>query len=55
MRGKRISSLKRVGEPLTVVYSIKLTQSQRITLARLGPEWVREQLEKVMRKPNDKA
>jgi hypothetical protein len=55
MRDKRISSLKRVGEPLTVVYSIKLTQSQRITLARLGPEWIREQIEKAVRKPNDKA
>jgi hypothetical protein len=52
MRGKRIAKAKRVGEPLTIVYSIKLTQSQRITLARLGPEWIREQIEKA-KKPND--
>jgi hypothetical protein len=55
MRGKRIAKAKRVGEPLTIVYSIKLTQSQRITLARLGPEWIREQINKVMGKPNDRA
>jgi hypothetical protein len=55
MRDKRIDKAKRVGEPLSVVYSIKLTQSQRITLARLGPEWIREQINKVMGKPNDRA
>jgi hypothetical protein len=55
MRDKRIAKAKRVGEPLTVVYSIKLTQSQRIVLARLGPEWIREQLNKVTGKPNDRA
>jgi hypothetical protein len=39
---------KRVGEPLSVVYSIKLTQSQRIKLLQLGgPKWLREQIDKV--------
>lgn len=52
MRDNRISKQKRVGEPLSVVYSIKLTQSQRIALMRLGPEWLREQIEKAK---NDKA
>ena len=34
-------------EPLTVVYTVKLTQSQRIKLAQLGgPKWIREQIEK---------
>lgn len=47
MRDKRISKQKRVGEPLAVVYCIKVTQSQRIALMRLGPEWVREQIDKV--------
>jgi hypothetical protein len=43
-----------IKEPLTVVYSIKLTQSQRIKLAQLGgPKWLREQIEKAMRKPDD--
>ena len=41
-------------EKLTVVYTVKLTQSQRIKLMQLGgPKWVREQIEKAMRKPND--
>ena len=40
-------STKRVGEPLSVVYSIKLTQSQRIKLLQLGgPKWLREQIDK---------
>ena len=47
-------SAKRPGEPLNVFYSIKLTQSQRIKLMQLGgPKWIREQIEKAMRKPND--
>lgn len=52
MRDKRIDKAKRVGEPLTVVYSIKLTQSQRIALMRLGPEWIRTQIDKAQ---NDKT
>ena len=37
-------------EPLTVVYSIKLTLSQRIKLLQLGgPKWVREQIDKSKR------
>jgi hypothetical protein len=52
MRDKRISKQKRIGEPLAVVYCIKVTQSQRIALMRLGPEWLREQIEKAK---NDKA
>lgn len=44
-RDKRIDQDKRVGEPLSVTYSIKLTQSQRITLMRLGPEWIRTQID----------
>lgn len=44
---------KRVGEPLSVVYSIKLTQSQRIKLLQLGgPKWLREQIDKAQ---NDKT
>jgi len=40
-------SAKPAGEPLTVAYSIKLTQSQRIKLLQLGgPKWIREQIEK---------
>jgi len=46
MRDKRISKQKRAGEPLSVVYSIKLTQSQRIAVARLGPQWMRNQIER---------
>ena len=46
MRDKRIDKTKRVGEPLSVTYSIKLTQSQRITLMRLGPQWIRNQIER---------
>jgi hypothetical protein len=46
MRDKRIPKQKRVGEPLSVVYSIKLTQSQRIALIRLGPQWMRNQVER---------
>ena len=46
MRDTRISKQKRVGEPLSVTYSIKLTQSQRITLMRLGPQWIRNQIER---------
>lgn len=44
-RDKRIDQDKRLGEPLSVTYSIKLTQSQRITLMRLGPEWIRSQID----------
>ena len=34
-------------EPLTVVYTIKLTQSQRIKLMQLGgPQWIRSQIER---------
>ena len=40
-------------EKLTVVYTIKLTQSQRIKLHQLGgPKWIREQIEKAK---HDKA
>ena len=46
MRDNRISKQKRVGEPLSVVYSIKLTKSQRIALMRLGPQWMRNQIER---------
>lgn len=52
MRDKRIPQNKRVGEPLSVVYSIKLTQSQRIALMRLGPEWLREQIDKAKKENN---
>jgi len=52
MRDKRIAKAKRVGEPLSVVYSIKLTQSQRIALMRLGPEWLREQIDKAKKENN---
>ena len=46
-------STKRTGEPLTVVYTVKLTQSQRVKLLQLGgPKWIREQIEKAMEKPN---
>jgi hypothetical protein len=34
-------------EKLTVVYTIKLTQSQRIKLMQLGgPQWIRNQINK---------
>jgi hypothetical protein len=46
MRDNRISKQKRAGEPLSVVYSIKLTQTQRIALMRLGPQWMRNQIER---------
>jgi hypothetical protein len=40
-------SAKRPGEPMNVFYSIKLTQSQRIQLIKLGgPEWIRNQIER---------
>jgi hypothetical protein len=40
-------SAKRPGEPLNVFYSIKLTQTQRIQLIKLGgPEWIRNQIER---------
>ena len=39
---------------LMVVYSLRLTKAQRIKLMQLGgPKWVREQIEKATRKPND--
>jgi hypothetical protein len=48
-RDKRIDQNKRSGESLSVTYSIKLTQSQRIALIRLGPEWIRSQIDAVSR------
>ena len=40
-------SAKREGEPLIVVYTIKLTQTQRVKLLQLGgPEWIRNQIER---------
>ncbi len=40
-------SAKRPGEPMNVFYSIKLTQTQRIQLIKLGgPEWIRNQIER---------
>jgi hypothetical protein len=48
-RDKRIDQGNRVGEPLSVTYSIKLTQSQRVALIRLGPEWVRSQIDAASR------
>jgi hypothetical protein len=34
-------------EKLTVVYTIKLTQSQRVKLLQLGgPQWIRNQIER---------
>lgn len=34
-------------EPLTVVYTVKLTQSQRVKLLQLGgPQWIRNQIDK---------
>jgi hypothetical protein len=40
-------SAKRLGEPMNVFYSIKLTQTQRIQLIKLGgPEWIRTQIER---------
>lgn len=42
-----------IKDRLTVVYSIKLTQAQRIKLMQLGgPEWIRQQIEKAK---HDKA
>ena len=39
---------------LSVVYTVKLTQNQRVKLIQLGgPKWIREQIEKAMEKPND--
>lgn len=39
---------------LSVVYTVKLTQAQRVKLIQLGgPKWIREQIEKAMEKPND--
>jgi hypothetical protein len=41
-----------IKEPLTVVYSIKLTQSQRVKLLQLGgPKWLREQIDKAKKEP----
>jgi len=48
-RDKRIDQNKRSGESLSVTYSIKLTQSQRIALMRLGPEWIRSQIDAASR------
>jgi len=45
-------SAKRLGEPLNVFYSIKLTQTQRIKLIKLGgPEWIRNQIERFTELP----
>ena len=45
---------EKVDADLMVVYSLRLTKAQRIKLMQLGgPKWVREQIEKAMRKPND--
>jgi hypothetical protein len=39
-------------EKLTVVYTIKLTQSQRVKLLQLGgPEWIRNQIERSTKLP----
>lgn len=36
-----------VADELTVVYSIKLTQNQRVKLLQLGgPKWIRKQINK---------
>jgi hypothetical protein len=46
-------SAKRPGEPLSVFYSIKLTQTQRIQLIKLGgPEWIRNQIERSTELPS---
>ena len=40
-------SAKPEGEPLSVVYTVKLTQSQRVKLLQLGgPQWIRNQIER---------
>jgi len=40
-------SEKQEGESLTVVYTVKLTQSQRVKLLQLGgPTWIRNQIER---------
>jgi hypothetical protein len=45
---------KKVDDDLMVVYSLRLTKSQRVKLLQLGgPKWIREQIEKAMEKPND--
>ena len=44
---------KRLGEPMNVFYSIKLTQTQRIKLIKLGgPEWIRNQIERFTELPS---
>ena len=49
-------SAKRPGEPLSVFYSIKLTQTQRIKLIKLGgPEWIRNQIERSTELPGLEA
>jgi len=46
-------SAKRLGEPMNVFYSIKLTQTQRIKLIKLGgPEWIRNQIERSTELPS---
>jgi hypothetical protein len=46
-------SAKRPGEPMNVFYSIKLTQTQRIKLIKLGgPEWIRNQIERFTELPS---
>jgi hypothetical protein len=46
-------SAKRPGEPLSVFYSIKLTQTQRIQLIKLGgPQWIRNQIERSTELPS---
>jgi hypothetical protein len=42
-------------EPLTVVYTVKLTQNQRVKLLQLGgPKWLREQINKTDVKEKEK-
>jgi len=40
-------------EPLTVVYTVKLTQNQRVKLLQLGgPKWIRNQIERSTELPS---
>jgi hypothetical protein len=44
---------KKVDDDLMVVYSLRLTKSQRVKLLQLGgPKWIREQIDKAK---HDKA
>jgi hypothetical protein len=43
---------QKAADALTVVYSIKLTQNQRVKLLQLGgPKWLREQIDKAKKEP----